>query len=206
MKLALSGYAGVGKSSLLTIIQNEYKDVIIFPESAREVNLTKDFFSINDVHNDFFQKSIMDNEIMKLNIAHLNNMKNTVFDRTIIDNFVFAELFYGKDRINYQAFKDFVEKFKEAYKIDYIYDRVVLIGATKDEDYVKKVILKDEFRKSTTSDNARNFITQSIIWHERYMEIYDRLKISKEIDYISHFTENQNFNQEMRYILDFSFN
>lgn len=206
MKLALSGYAGVGKSSLIKIVQKDFKNVVVFPESAREVNMTKDFFTIDDKNNDFFQKSIMDNEIMKINVAHLNNMKNTIFDRTIIDNFVFAELFYGKDRISYEAFHDFIEEFKKTYNTAYLYDRIVLIGATQNEDYVRRVILKDEFRKSTTSNNARDFVMQSLKWHDRYIEIYNKLKISKEIHYISHFTENKHFDQEMRHILDLSFN
>lgn len=63
MKLALSGYAGVGKSSLLKTIHNNYKNVMIFPESAREVNLAKDFFHIDDKDNDFFQNLLW---IMKL--------------------------------------------------------------------------------------------------------------------------------------------
>lgn len=205
MKLALSGYAGVGKSSLLKTIHNNYKNVMIFPESAREVNLAKDFFHIDDKDNDFFQKSIMDNEIMKLNLAHLNKIEDAVFDRTIIDNFVFAELFYGPSRINYEAFEKFINDFKAMYNTDYIYDRIILISAAKNEEYIRKIILKDEFRKSTTSNNAKGFIEKSLKWHEKYLEIYQKLNISKEIHLINHFTENKHFDQEMRYILDLSF-
>lgn len=58
MKLALSGYAGVGKSSLIKNAHKKYKNVFIFPESAREVNSTKNLFVIEDKENDFFKNRL----------------------------------------------------------------------------------------------------------------------------------------------------
>lgn len=43
--------------------------------------------------------------MMKITFAHLNRIENALFDRTIIDNFVFAELFYGENRVNFKEFE-----------------------------------------------------------------------------------------------------
>lgn len=205
MKLALSGYAGVGKSSLIEKCKKKYQDLIIFPESAREINETKDFFSLNDPDNDFFQKSIMDSEIIKINIAHLNKIRNVIFDRTIIDNMTFAELDYGNGRVNFDSFAQFVENFKQIHEVEYIYDSILFIKSTRDKSYINNVILKDEFRKLTTSGNANNFLEKAISWENRYLELYEYLNISKEIKIVEHFVENANFDNEVDIILDNAF-
>jgi len=56
MKLVLSGFAGVGKSTVIEYVRENHPHVFISPESAREVNYTKDFFSINDPDFEFFSK------------------------------------------------------------------------------------------------------------------------------------------------------
>lgn len=205
MKLALSGYAGVGKSSLIKHAHKKYKNVFIFPESAREVNSTKNLFVIEDKENDFFQKSIMDNEMMKITFAHLNRIENALFDRTIIDNFVFAELFYGDNRVNFKEFEKIINEVKDTYEIDYVYDSIVLINSTRDEKYIRDVILKDEFRKSTTSPDVKEFIKKATNWEKKYIEIYNQLKLSKELIFIDHFNENNKFNDETNAILKKSF-
>lgn len=205
MKLALSGYAGVGKSSLIEKVRSNYDSVFIFPESAREVNETKDFFSLNDSNNDFFQKSVMDNEIIKITLAHENRVKNAIFDRTIIDNFTFAELYYGKNRVNFESFNKFINKFKEKHEIDYIYDLTVLIKSTRDKHYINNVILKDDFRKKTTSENANSFILKAHEWENNYLDLYSKLKISRNLKIIDHFVENKYFDDEIEHVLKYSF-
>lgn len=103
MQLVLSGFAGVGKSSIIDLTHKNYKNVFICPESAREVNYTKEFYKLTDDNaNEFFQKSVMDNEIMKIMITRLNGIQNVIYDRCILDNFAFAEIFYGSNRVDYK--------------------------------------------------------------------------------------------------------
>ena len=112
MKFVVSGFAGVGKSTIVEMTHAHYKNVFICPESAREVNYTKDFYKLeHDINNEFFQKSVMDNEIMKIMLTHLNKLNNVLYDRCIIDNFSFANIFYGKDRVDYKLFNNFVNKY-----------------------------------------------------------------------------------------------
>lgn len=59
MQLVLSGFAGVGKSSIVELTQKEYKNVFICPESAREVNYTKNFYQLkNDTDHEFFKNPL----------------------------------------------------------------------------------------------------------------------------------------------------
>lgn len=202
MKMAISGYAGVGKSSIIENVSFYNKDIIIFPESAREVNHTMNFYEIADVDGNFFQKSVMDNEIMKINIAYANSLKYALFDRSIIDNFSFAELYYGNNKVNYKLFQAFIDEFRRKYSIDYIYDSLLFIRSTENKEFVEEVLLKDVFRKSTSSQEAESFIEKAKIWEEIYFGIVEKISgIYKEVNVVEHFTHNEKFQNDVNKIL-----
>lgn len=204
MKLALSGFAGGGKSSIIDKVKENYKNVFIFPESAREVNYTKDFYIIkNDKENEFFQKSVMDNEIMKILLSNINNIENAIFDRSIIDNFAFAEIFYGSDRVNYIKFNEFINYTCEKYNKEFLYDKIIFIRSTENEDFIRNNILNDEFRKDTTSHNVKEFIKKSKEWENIYLKIFnENNKIAKDIFIINHFIDDIEYNNKVKIILD----
>jgi hypothetical protein len=207
MKFVLSGFAGVGKSSILDFTQIHHKNVFLCPESAREVNYTKEFYKLeNDETNEFFQKSVMDNEIMKIMITHLNSLDNVLYDRCIIDNFSFAELFYGSHKVDYRKFKLFVQETLDRFKIDSIYDSILFIRSTENEDFVLNNILNDPFRKETTSEFVKDFINKSKEWETIYFDIYNEINgISKNIHIIDHFIDNPNYDDEVKKLLDSAF-
>lgn len=207
MKLVLSGFAGVGKSRILDVVKENYKDVFIFPESAREVNYTKDFFIIkNDIDGEFFQKSVMDNEIMKVIISHINKVDKAIFDRSIIDNLAFASLFYGNDRVQYEKFNNFVAETCDKYETETLYDSILFIHSTDNEDFIKHNILNDDFRKETTSHDVKDFVKKSKIWEEVYFEIFDKNeKIAKNIVSIDHFIDDYKYNSRVNSVLDYYF-
>jgi deoxyadenosine/deoxycytidine kinase len=193
MKIALSGYAGVGKSSLTEHAKNNNKEYFIATESAREVHETESYFDYKDNSGRFFQKSIMDNEFVKIKMVLLNEIKDAVFDRSIIDNLVFAELTYGEKSINYSAIQSHIDKLRKEYDVDYIYDKSVLIKISRDHDFLKN-ILQDDLRRSTTSSDIDNFILQGQNWEKRYIKILNKLEgVTKSFDIIEHFTKNENF-------------
>lgn len=204
MKLALSGFAGGGKSSIIDKVKENYKNIFIFPESAREVNYTKDFYIIkNDKENEFFQKSVMDNEIMKILLANINNIENAIFDRSIIDNFAFAEIFYGKERVNYVKFNEFIYSTCQKYKKEFLYDKIIFIKSTENEDFIRNNILNDEFRKDTTSHNVKEFIKKSKEWENIYLKIFnENNNIAKDIIIINHFIDDNEYNNNVKIILD----
>lgn len=208
MKMALSGFAGVGKSSILEMAQKKYDGLFVFPESAREVNYTKDFYLLkDDINNEFFQKSVMDNEIMKISIAFKNNLKNVLYDRCIVDNFSFAEIFYGNNRVDYKKFKSFIDQICDKYKTNTIYDKIIFIHSTENEDFIKNNILNDNFRKETTSHDVKDFIKKSKEWEKIYLEIIDKFNnISGDIVLIDHFTDSFNYDENIEIILNESFN
>jgi hypothetical protein len=207
MQLVLSGFAGVGKSSIVELTQKEYKNVFICPESAREVNYTKNFYQLqNDTNHEFFQKSVMDNEIMKIMITHMNKIEHVIYDRCILDNFAFAEIFYGSDRVNYKEFKNFVKETCERFEIETLYDSIFFIHSTENEDFVLKNILNDPFRKATTSHDVKEFMKKAKEWEKIYFDLYDQIDgISKVIKKVHHFSENSNYDNEVNNLLDVAF-
>lgn len=193
MKIALSGYAGVGKSSLIEYTKKSHKEYFIATESAREVHETESYFKYKDDSGRFFQKSIMDNEFVKIKMVLLNEINYAVFDRSIIDNLAFAELTYGEGNINYSAIQNHIDKLRKEYSVDYIYDKSVLIKISRDNKFLND-ILQDDLRKSTTSSKIDDFILQGQNWEKRYIKILNRLDgVTKSFDIIEHFSKNKNF-------------
>lgn len=198
MKLVLSGFAGVGKSTIIDYVRENYPEVFISPESAREVNYTKDFFSIKDPEFEFFQKSVMDNELMKVMLTHLNSVPNVIYDRSLIDNLAFAEIFYGSKRINYEKVQEFIHKIQDDYGVESIYDTVLFIKSTKNIDFVNKFILNDPFRRATTAENAEDFIKKSNYWENLYFEILEKLSgVSNNVITVEHFSETENYEDDL---------
>lgn len=193
MKIALSGFAGVGKSSVINKIKNENKSYIITPESAREVKKTENYLFLNDIDKKIFQKSIMDNEFVKINMMLENNFKNIIFDRSIIDNFVFAEYAFGQKNINYKKVQKHIDELRKKYNIDYIYDKNILIKITRNEEFIRK-ILEDKLRRETTSIYVEDFIKKGILWEKRYIELIRSIKgITETFTILEHFEDNKNF-------------
>lgn len=207
MQLVLSGFAGVGKSSIVELTQKQHKNVFICPESAREVNYTKDFYLLqNDTNHEFFQKSVMDNEIMKVMMTHINKIDNVLYDRCIVDNFAFAEIFYGSDRVNYREFRKFVSETCARFEITSLYDQIFFIHSTENEDFILKNILNDPFRKATTSHDVKEFIQKSKEWEKIYFDIYHSIDgIAKVIKKVNHFSENPNYDLEVNKLLELAF-
>ncbi len=204
MKLALSGYAGCGKSTIVNRVSQEYPYVTMFPESAREVNIAKGFYDIND-NGDFFQKSVMDNEVMKVSVAHMNKMEHAVFDRTIIDNFTFGHLYYSKNRVNYPELKAFFDSFYKRFNTSCVYDIILFIKITQDENYIEKFILNDQFRRDTTAAKVKDWIRLGKVWETMYFECLEKMKIAKEVIVIDHFVENENYNRQVKDVLEKAF-
>lgn len=202
MKVVLSGFAGVGKSTIIEYIKKNHSSIFISPESAREVNYTKDFFKIEDLNSEFFQKSVMDNEIMKIVLSHLNSINNIVYDRCLIDNLAFAEIFYGKDRVNYEKVVDFVNYIREEYSVNNLYDLIVFIKSTHNYDFVKKNILNDSFRRATTAETPEEFIKKSIYWENLYFDILKRVPhITANCIILDHYSENSNYEKNLEMII-----
>ncbi len=207
MHVVLSGFAGVGKSSIIEKTHREYKNVFICPESAREVNYTKDFYDLrNDTNNEFFQKSVMDNEIMKVMTTRINRINNVIYDRCILDNFAFAEIFYGSDRVNYNKFDKFIVETKERFELEYLYDYIFFINSTENEDFIAKSILNDPFRQATTSSDVKEWIKKSKEWEKIYFELFYRMDgVAKAVKRIDHFIDSSKYNFEVEQLLESAF-
>jgi hypothetical protein len=149
----------------------------------------------------------MDNELMKIMLTHLNAIPNVIYDRSLIDNLAFAEIFYGKDRINYKKVQEFINKVLEDYNVESIYDTILFIKSTKNVDFVNKFILNDPFRRATTAENAEDFIKKSNYWEGLYFEILEKLTgISNSVITLEHFSETEDYESELDKIFEYHFN
>ena len=197
MRIALSGFAGVGKSTLIDYTAKKYPNVFISPESAREVAETQDYFQMTDEEGSVFQKSVMDNELTKINLLLINNIKHALMDRSVIDNLAFAILFFGKDRVNYNKVSDHLNQLCEKYSINHIYDETILIRISTNKDFINEHVLCDPLRRKTITDDAENFIHRGIAWEESFLEIHHKLPmVSKDVRIIEHFTSNSKFMED----------
>lgn len=206
MKLVLSGYAGVGKSTILKNLKTDKPNVFIIPESAREVELSKDFYNIDDPKNIFFQKSILDNEIMKILLVFENNIKDVLFDRSIVDNLTFASIYYNEENINYIKIQKFIDDLRFKYNLDYIYDQKIFIKSTKDEYFIENNILNDPFRKKTTTPIASEFILNAENWEINYFKILNKFSgLYNKISLLDHFNDDPLFKEKINKIINKSF-
>lgn len=204
-KLAVSGFAGTGKS---TIIKPLFEDsgIFISIESAREVFSTKDFFNLNLSDTDLskvFQKSIIDNEISKLNTTYLNNIPNYVSDRSIIDNLTYAQIYYGKDFINFNIIEEYLQEFCENHDTKHLFDLTLYIEPCHDVASVRDVILSDPMRVATSTSSINEFIENSKIWNDLFLETFERLPIvCEDIKIMEHFTKNPNFKKDSMLLMN----
>jgi GTPase SAR1 family protein len=97
MKIALSGPQGVGKTTILNKMKNDSWFQKMNLEYIQEIvrNIVKKYnIKINDVGND-------DSQLLIANTHYFNFFKNNfVTDRCILDNFIYAELLYKKNKIH----------------------------------------------------------------------------------------------------------
>lgn len=149
-KYSLSGIAGIGKSTLLDLIKNNSKNLIVVNEPVRylycilkhetlyvrQLSLFSSFLSIEKE----FEKDYFDN----------NNVM-VVFDRPIVDTIVYSEIFNQIDlakKMTEVYYNMLINKEISGYnKLFYLtVDPNILF---KNKSFIEKNILKDTVRKST---------------------------------------------------------
>ena len=200
-RIAISGYAGTGKSTIIEKISADY-DICISKESAREVFDTARFFNFDDDNGYVFQKSIIDNEIAKIQMSYLNNLNYYVSDRSIIDNITYAQVNFGADSINYDQVVAHLQELCRIFKTDHLFNSTIYIKPCTDVNFVRNVILRDKMRQQTVTDDAIKFIDLSLEWDNEFFNNNKKINmISDEVITVTHFTENKNFKMDIDSIL-----
>jgi len=205
-KIAISGYAGTGKSTIIELASS-FSNTFISKESAREIFEAKDFFDVGNIsekaHVKIFQKSIFDAEISKINWIHDNsNINNYLSDRSMIDNLAYAQILFGKSFIDFDKIERYLNEFCDSRGIDHIMDSTIYISPCKDLSFIEKNILMDDMRKKTSPSTPNDFLCGSDEWEKAFFDIHKKLPmITKSVYVLEHFTTNNNFMPDaLRYI------
>ena len=163
MKIGISGAVGIGKTSFI-----ESLDASIFlkvEEAARQVNAMYPDKNNEELRELVFHHQFSVEEV----VDKINEDLIAIFDRTVIDNIVFMELFAGKElagsRKNFvkTAYLRGFKKYDALYYLDY--------GSENDPQMLKRM-LSDPFRKKTLGKFAEigNFMN----FNKRFKAVFLR--------------------------------
>lgn len=187
----LSGYEGVGKSTIIRHFQ-ENKDFVIIPETARLIMPLEDTV-LKDSRDDLSYKSFI-SYLTNMHFMLSNNMSmNVISDRNLVDSLTYLRL-YSKDQdINLIETGDFIERFLEEYNREYLYNETILIQHPVDNEYILKNILSDPERRY--GKNVEQYKNDALNWEEIYCGIADYLNrrgLSKSFHIVKSYPENKN--------------
>ena len=161
MKTGISGAVGIGKTAFIDSLDGSI--FLKVEEAARQVNAM-----YPDKDNEELRELIFHHQFSVEEVVNkINEDLIAIFDRTIIDNIVFMELFAGKELA--ESRKNFVKtaylrgfkKYDALYYLDY--------GSENDLQLLKRM-LSDPFRKKTLGEFAE--IGKFIDFNKRFKEVF----------------------------------
>ena len=178
MKTGISGAVGIGKTSFI-----ESLDGSIFlkvEEAARQVNAMYPDKNNEELRELIFHHQFSVEEV----VGRINEdlIAIAIFDRTVIDNIVFMELFAGREIA--EGKKKFI---KTAYLRGFKkYDALYYLDYGQDYDFeMLKIILSDPFRKMTLGKFAE--IDKFMNFNKRFKSVFLRTaaELGMQVEVIS---------------------
>ena len=161
MKTGISGAVGIGKTAFIDSLDGSI--FLKVEEAARQVNAM-----YPDKDNEELRELIFHHQFSVEEVVNkINEDLIAIFDRTIIDNIVFMELFAGKElaesRKNFlkTAYLRGFKKYDALYYFDY--------GSENDLQLLKRM-LSDPFRKKTLGEFAE--IGKFIDFNKRFKAVF----------------------------------
>ena len=161
MKTGISGAVGIGKTAFIDSLDGSI--FLKVEEAARQVNAM-----YPDKDNEELRELIFHHQFSVEEVVNkINEDLIAIFDRTIIDNIVFMELFAGKELAESRkkflktAYLRGFKKYDELYYFDY--------GSENDLQLLKRM-LSDPFRKKTLGEFAE--IGKFIDFNKRFKEVF----------------------------------
>lgn len=186
----LSGYEGVGKSTIIKHFKEAEKYTVI-PETARLI-IPLESTVLKDSKDDLSFKSFI-SYLTNVHFMLENNLSlNVISDRNLIDSLTYLELYSKEQKIDLVETGDFIERFVEEHNRETLYDQVVLIKHPSDDDYIQNNILSDSERKY--GKNVSQYKADAAIWEDIYLKIQDYLmtrKLAKQTHTILAYPENR---------------
>ena len=161
MKTGISGAVGIGKTAFIDSLDGSI--FLKVEEAARQVNAM-----YPDKDNEELRELIFHHQFSVEEVVNkINEDLIAIFDRTIIDNIVFMELFAGKEiaksKKNFlkTAYLRGFKKYDALYYFDY--------GSENDLQLLKRM-LSDPFRKKTLGEFAE--IGKFIDFNKRFKAVF----------------------------------
>lgn len=202
MIVTLSGFEGCGKSTLVEHLK-EKEGFLVVPETARMLIPLEDTVFENS-KDELSYKSF----IAYLSSSHfifendLEKKNSIVFDRNIIDSLTYLDM-YSEQTIDMMKLQDYLDRFLEEKGKRTLYDEVVLLRHSKNEDHIINKIMADKVR--LYSESPIKYMETAKIWEEKYEEKYEELKsISKTFNKIQAYPDNLDVKSHINSVLKLS--
>lgn len=184
MKIALSGFEGVGKS-YLTEQMGEHGFFKV-KESARSLIALK---NIGFQDRNMLSMTALTNNLKAIDMVCDNQIEKAVFDRSILDDFVYLYLYQGQD-LSKNLFQKIIDDCNSRNKTTTVYDKIVLLKHSIDDNYIQNSILSDKDR--IYGQSIKQYKKASEIWEYNFFENYKEFKgLSKEINIVQCYPENK---------------
>lgn len=187
----LSGFEGVGKSTIINFYQNKLQYNVI-PETARLI-IPLENNVLEDSKDDLSYKSFI-SYLTNVHFLLSNNMHiNCISDRNIIDSLVYLKLYSKDQKIDINKLGDFIEKFLENYNREYFYDKIFLIKHPTNDEYIINNIMNDPERKY--GQNVKQYKEDAQVWEDIYLDLAHKLQkrsLFQDISVVDSYPHNRN--------------
>jgi len=185
MKIALSGFEGVGKSYLTE--QMGDRGFFKIKESARSLIALK---NIGFQDRNMLSMTALTNNLKAIDMVCDNQIEKAVFDRSILDDFVYLYLYQGQD-LSKNLFQKIIDDCNSRNKTTTVYDKIVLLKHSIDDNYIQNSILSDKDR--IYGQSIEQYKKASEIWEYNFFENFKEFKgLSKKMEVVQCYPENNN--------------
>jgi predicted ATPase len=185
MKIALSGFEGVGKS-YLTEKMNEHGFFKI-RESARSLIALK---NLGFEDRNMLSMTALTNNLKAIDMVCDNKIEKAVFDRSVLDDFIYLNLYQGQS-LSKELFQKIIDDCNSKNETTTIYDKIVLLKHSKNDDYIKTSVLSDEDR--IYGQSIEQYKKVSEIWEYNFFENFKEFKgLSRKMKVVQCYPENNN--------------
>lgn len=169
--LTLSGFAGVGKSTLVDKL-SEYSGDLSYTESARYfLPLENNLLSMSK---DVISLKCLLSDLNVLRFFMENKVNNIIFDRNLIDALCYLDMYYPHLKWDINLLSDHLNELCEQNNIKHIHKTSVLITHPTKKEHIKKII-EDPIRKYNSS--VKSYVEDAKKWEDKFLDYNEKLEM-----------------------------
>lgn len=197
MRIAIFGTVGAGKST----VSNEISKRLgyeVFPEPIDDNPYFDDYYK--DLKNTVFKMQIYMLAARSKQLKQAQNLKNIIFDRTILEDPIFMQVNHDLGNVNDTDFKTYND----------FYENVILENLKIPDERVKfdiviylKVSTKKAKERIAKRGRASEMLVDDDYWeklNKRYVDFYEKHKNDFSFALID--AENDDFDQEIHDVME----